>query len=229
MPEDTTVDEGTELEEQPGTDTGAEDASADNGNPGQPNLDQPVEDWKGKYDTVLEQNKALNRLLVQERRQANSSKGLFKPGQANDQGDGEQGQPSDFGTALKIATSDIRAELDNKLELYPELPASVVKQIRSNPWGYAGQDSLLSLNVPNALLDIEQWVADYVAGISSETAGTQEPSAPIKVPASKVKPNAAPEGVEGDEDVIPGSPEDTNPYTMPLDKLGRKVARRVSK
>lgn len=229
MPEDETVDEGTGVDEQPGTDTGA-DASADNGNPGQPNSDQPVEDWEGKYSEEHKQTVALNRLLVDARRQANSNKGLYKPGQVNDQGnEGQPGQPTEFGTALKIATSDLRTELDGILELYPELPVSVAKQIRKSPWGYANQDSLLSLNIHNALLDIEQYVADSVAGLSPETPSTQEPQAPIKVPASKVKPNAAPEGVGGDEDVVPGSPEDANPYTMPLDKLERKVARKVRK
>ena len=229
MPEDTTVDEGTELEEQLGTDTGAEDASADNGNPEQPNGDQPAEDWRGKYDNILDQNRALNRLLVDARRQANSNKSSYKPGQANDQGN-EAGQPNDFGTAMKIAESDLRLELDGILDLYPELPTNMVKLIRSNPWGYANRDSFMNLNVPNALLDIETWVANYVAETSSEEESAQEPQAPIKAPVSKMKPNAVPEGlVEEDADVIPGSPDDTNPYTMPLDKLERKVSRRVSK
>lgn len=230
MPEDKTVDEGTELGEQLGTDTGAEDASADNGNPEQSNGYQPeesIEDWKNKYSEMLEQNKALNRLLVEARRQANSNRSSYKPGQVNDQGN--EGQISDFGTAMKLAEADLRSELDGILDLYPELPANMVRLIRSNPWGYASRDSFMNLNVPNALLDIETWVANYVAELSSEDTGTQESKAPIKVPASKMKPNAVSEGALEDEDVIPGSQEDTNPYTMPLDKLERKVAKLVHK
>lgn len=229
MPEDTTVDVGTEFEDQTGTDTGADEGSDNEGTPGQPNSVQPEEDWKSKHDAMLEQNRALNRLLVEARRQANSNKSLFKPGQANDQGGEAQPQTSDFNTAMRLAESDLRAELDGILDLYPELPANQVKLIRSNPWAYASRNSFLNLNVPNALLDVETWVADFVAGLASEEPGTQEPQAPTKAPASKMRPNAAPEGGEEEVDVVPGSPEDTDLYTMPLDKLERKVNRKIRK
>ena len=230
MPEDNTVDEGTELDEtELGTDSGAEDGSENNGNPGQPNSDQPVEDWKAKHDALLEQNRGLNRALVDARRQANSSKSLIKPAQDNEPANGAQPQNQDFNTSMRLAESDIRSELDGVLELYPELPANMVKLIRSNPWAYASRDSFLNLNVPNSLLDIETWIADYVAGLESENPSTQVPQAPVKVPASKMKPNAAPEGGEEGDDVIPGSQDDSNPYTMPLEKLERRVNRRVSK
>lgn len=229
MPEDTTVDEGTELEEQPGTDLGDEGTPDNEGNPGQPNSDQPVEDWEGKYTEAQRQNVALNKLLVEARRQANSSKSLIKPAQDNEPANGAQPQNQDFNTSMRLAESDIRSELDGVLELYPELPANMVKLIRSNPWAYASRDSFLNLNVPNSLLDIETWIADYVAGLESENPSTQVPQAPVKVPASKMKPNAAPEGGEEGDDVIPGSQDDSNPYTMPLEKLERRVNRKVSK
>ena len=227
MPEDNDVIEGTELENQPDSDEGTGDGSDNEGTPGQPNGEggdtATLEQVQAELDEMRKQNIALNRALVEARRQANSSKNSYKPGQANDQGNG---QSSDFNTAMRLAEGDVRAELDGILELYPELPANMVKLIRSNPWAYSSRESFMSLNVANALLDIEQYVADYVAGIAPATPAPQPKPA---VPASKVKPNAPAIDEGDDEDIVPGSPEDTNPWTMPIDKLERRVARKFSK
>lgn len=164
------------------------------------------------------QNKALNQRLADFRRQANSNKGRYNPeNQANDSSG--NGNTRDYFTEQAVAESDMRATLESRLALYPELPSKIISMIRTNPWGFVSdKNALRTLNIDIAIDDIEQWVADYVA--ESAGVGSESTSAPKGKVSKTLKPNTAPESL-GET----GEDEELSDYELPMEELEKKVKK----
>lgn len=167
-------------------------------------------------NTELEQlkanNRALNKALIEARR-----------GQSRQNPQQPQGDEDPFGTpqgqyaiSLQLATGKLTQGLESVFDLYPEIPASEVKQIRKNPWAYASQDSYMAGDFNTAMLEVEQYLLDRATELSGgQGNGNVVPSQQKQVPA-QMNPNPP---TEQAVDADPGSAEDENLWTMPMDKL----------
>lgn len=215
MPEDKIVDAGVEEEsidesQDESTDTNVETPEQSN----EPNSD--TGEWETKYNQMLENNRALNRKVVELMRQANASKGLYKKqGQANDFE--EQPESNDFVAAKERASFHLMKDLGGILDLYPELPARDKQRILKNPWAFTSDETYGSLNKANALLEIEEYVASVVDEIDASEPEVEQPQPRVT---KQVKPNPAPEVLEDEE-----SAEEENLYTMPMDELEKRASR----
>lgn len=142
----------------------------------------------------------------------------------NPQGNGQQGNPFDtpegqYGIAIQVATSNLRNKLEDLIPLYPELPADSISRIRKNPWAFAKHDTFVNGDWESAALEIETAMVEEADKIAAS-----KPVTPVQNPAT-VNANPAAEGSEDDTPAVPGSPEDQNDWTMPLDKLEAKAAK----
>lgn len=193
----------------PGSGTPGANPAADQGTPGnQPGQQTDARDAEiAKYK---EEARRLNAALVEARRTGNRNpqNPQAQPGQPDFNDPTVQ-----LGMAMKMATGELRSNLEGVLSLYPELPAETVASIRKNPWAWASEGSYLGLNVNDALLDIETQIAEAVEKLTPAT-----PAAPAPTPAS-VNPNspAAPQG-----DSQPDPMEDWN---LPMDQLEAKAKK----
>ena len=216
MPEDKIVDagvEGEEIEETQDTSTDTNVETPEQSNEPESNNG----DWEAKFNQMVEHNKALNRKVVELMRQANASKGLYKSkGQANDSNP-EQPAENDFIAAKERASFRLMKDLGGILDLYPELSARDRQRILNNPWAYTSDETYVSLNLSNALLEIEEYVASVVDEMDASENEVKEETPAPRVP-KQVKPNPAPEALEDEE-----SSEEENLYTMPMDQLEKRA------
>jgi hypothetical protein len=206
MPEETILDEGQETTVD--SDLGEQVESPEEAVENQSEVAQPQVDWSGKYNEVLTHNRALNKKLIELQRQANAN--TEKPSQANEVG-GRLGD-NNFVTKMKLAESDLRTSLEDIISLYPELDPSTVARIRQNPWAFTRRDTFESLNVKNALLDIEQNMANLVSALEQKPDVVEGPKPTQK----QVKPSQVDTASLDEEE------EAENDWTMPLDQLERK-------
>lgn len=212
MPEDKIVDAGVNEES-------VEETPSDNTveTPEQSNEGKPVSGFtQEQYDALQENNRALNRKVVELMRQANASKGLYKKqGQANDFA--EQPESNDFVAAKERASFHLMKDLGGILDLYPELPARDKQRILNNPWAFTSDDTYGSLNKANALLEIEEYVASIVDEIGASEPEVEQPQPRVT---KQVKPNPAPEVESEDEES-----EEESLYTMPMEELEKRANR----
>lgn len=197
------------------SDTGAQGATPTPGQ-GEPDNQNGQPTTPGNADEVAKYKaevQRLNKALIDARRQGNQNRNTPQ----GDQGADFNDPATQYGMAMKMATADLRSGLEDRLALYPELPQDVVSAIRRNPWGYTKQDSMLSLNVENALLDIEEQIADYVDSLSNQNNNGQPAQ-----PGSGATPTPA--GVNPNSPTEPAGGEPVeNDWALPLDQLEKKA------
>ena len=165
--------------------------------------------------------KALNKAVVEARRNSRQTPPNANIGEGDDTFSTPEGQ---YAAAIQIATGNLRAGLEERVALYPELPAEELQRIRINPWAFASQESFFKTDFETALDEIEQKMLERAEALAEEKKNGQ-PATPT--PAT-VNGNPAPEAPEG-ETAAPGSDEDIDPWTMPLDKLEKAKNKEVAK
>jgi len=204
MPNDNAAIE--EIEQGSADTEGSQDVSVQQ-DVDQTELDVPEVNWENKYQEILGHNKALNKRLVDATRQSNSQQ--RNPYEVNDE------NTASFQQNLKLASADVREGVERLLSLYPELPNETVSQIRKNPLAFVnGGDFFQSLNVPNALIDIETHMYSLVENIGGANEKGVE-----KQPIQQVRPSRAPVGEEQPEE----GPSKEDLWTMPIDDLEKIV------
>lgn len=202
----------------PGGDTGANNGTPDNQN--KPQTDPRDE----KIETLSNNVKALNKALIDAKRKGRQGNQL--PG--NNQENPFDSEAGVYAASLELSDARLRGNLEERIALYPELPADELQRIRLNPWAFASRQSFLSGDFETALDEIEEKIADRVEKLttnSSEQSGGQQPAgatAPATVNANPT-PEVTPEEAE------PGSVEDEDLWTMPMAKLEKLKNKAVQK
>jgi len=191
------------------------------GEPAGQNGNQPNSGVDSEKEQLRKDNIALNRALVEARRngrQNNPGAGNNNNGQDNPF-DTESGR---YGVALELADARLRGGLEERINLYPELPPDVVQRIRLNPWAFASRQSFLSGDFESALDEVEMQLLEKANELSGQNPNAQgnpaNPQGDGQGTPANVNNNPAPEPPAADA-AVPGSEEDTNPWTMPLGKL----------
>lgn len=198
------------IEETPLDTTTPDNGGGDEGSPdGQGGTPDPRDQ---QIAELRRQNQLLNKNVIDARRQ---------PGRTPNNGQSEidlstpEGQ---YGVALQVAENQVRSKLEEVLPLYPELTPDMVQRIRRNPWSFASREAMLTGNAELAAYEIEKAIYDHIESLpKSPSPAPSQPGNPAKAPA-RVNNNSISDP-ENDEVVIPGTMGDTNPWTMPLDKL----------
>ena len=129
-----------------------------------------------------------------------------------------------YGASLQIADSNLRAGMEEFLHLYPEVDSGEVNRIRKNPWAYASREAWLSGDWEQAKQDIEYYLLD----LAESGQGAGNPQNPPTNPQTPASINSNPAPTPPPTDVAPGTEDDENPWTMPLDKLEKKAKREVA-
>lgn len=181
---------------------------------GQPNLAEENQRLKGHIS-------ALQKQIIASRR---SPGGQTPPVPGSTPGQGGEGGSdvaSQIAIAYEMADGQLRRQMEPVFDLYPELTKEELSMLRRNPWAFASRESFMTGDVESAKLEIEQWIADVV---EARATGNPPPAPPSGKP---VNPNPAPSATP--EPATPGSAEDQNPWTMPMDKLEHAAAKEVAK
>ena len=193
------------------------------GNPGGQN-GQQTDTRDAELAKMREDNRALNRALVEARRASNQNRNQNAQGQDGaNTFDTPEGQ---YAASLQIATGTLIQKMESIYDLYPEIPASEIARIRKNPWAFASHDSYITGNVDDAALQIEQALADRAAEIEREQGGQAGSQQAQRQTPAQVNSNPAQEPAT---DVEPGSAEDEDPWTMPMDKLVKVKNKQLAK
>lgn len=172
-----------------------------------------------KIQELSGQVKALNQAVVDARRAGRQQQPVS--GEGDNPFETPEGQ---YAMSIQVATNKLRSGLEGRLALYPELPAEEAQRIRMSPWGFIKTEDLyFQGDWENALDEIEQSVADRV----EQLAANSNPSGEGTPAPATVNNNPAPEAPEAN--AAPGSAEDEDPWTMPMDKLEKKKNEAVVK
>lgn len=159
---------------------------------------------------------ALQKQIIQSRRSQGTSPNPALNGQ--DPNDPAAAVQQQIAIAYQLADGQLREQMESVYDLYPELTSQELSQIRRNPWAYCSRQTFLQGDVETAKLEIEQYIADLV-----ESKGSGQPAP--QVPSGKgVNPSPAPQPTTVDTGV-PGTSDDENPWTMPMDKLEQKAQK----
>ena len=169
------------------------------------------------------ENRILNAKIVELQRNANRNNGANPQGQGDNPFESPVGQ---YAISLQLATGQLSQKLENVYSLYPEIPATEIARIRKNPWAFASQESYMAGDVDTAMLEIEQNLLDRAEELSAAD-GTQNPNANGQPKPATINNNPTPEMAA--DDAEPGSEEDQNPWTMPMDKLAKVKNKEVAK
>lgn len=181
---------------------GNADSSSDN--PGGQN-GQQTNTGDAQINNLKQQIKSLNKALIEARR------GKGNQPQGDDQFDPNNPQ-AQYGVALQIATGNLREGIENIFSLYPEVDASVIGQIRKNPWAFASQQSYINGDFESAQLEIEEYLLE-LAEAKAENNPTPSPAT--------INPNTN----QGNQNQVSNDPEAQDPMTMPMADLERMVAK----
>jgi hypothetical protein len=176
-------------------------------NPATPGVD-PVEENR----RLKGQISALQKQMIQSRRSQGTTP--QNPADPNDLNAQAQQQ---IALAYELADGQLRRQMDEIYGLYPEMTPQELNQIRRNPWAYCSRETFMTGDVDTAKLEIEQYIADLVA---SRATGAPAPAVPS---GQGINPSPAPQA--DPEPAIPGSDEDPNDLTMPMDQLEKKVMK----
>ena len=180
--------------------------------------------------TIAQQKRdiqALNKAIIEARRGSQRQ----QP-QNNQNANGQQpynafeDPAGQYAISLQLATGELSRNLENIYSLYPEVPASEISRIRKNPWAFASFESYRAGDWQTAQLEVEQALLERAQELASEdkgqgAGGQNTPNQPKVNPAS-INTNSA---AEAQAEAVPGTVEDENPWTMPMDKL-EKVAQK---
>lgn len=201
----------------PNTDQGGGGA-----NPGQPSNpagagSQDPASWETERQRLIENNRALNRALVEAKR-GGQQRGT-DPQNGEDPYSTPQGQ---YALALQVATGQVREKLEDIVGLYPEVDQKIISQIRKNPWAFASHQSYVNGDVASAALEIEQYIADAVEASAGAAPGNQTPARPAQPTPASVNANPAP---DPSQDGGQGGEEDFDPWTAPMDQLEKEAAK----
>lgn len=199
-------------------------SSADPGSAGnEPTANQGAPDGSGKPQTApqgngeLEKYKAevrrLNRAIVEAKRGNRDGQGAEYTEEVLNTPEGQ------YAASLEIADGRLRGGLEDRLSLYPEISDEDKARIRTNPWAFASRRSWMAGDWQQALDEIELTLADKVDDLASQDIN-QNPQGSPQGQAVNVQGNPAPEPINP-EGAVPGSEEDQDPWTMPMDKLER--------
>lgn len=179
---------------------------------------QPTDERETELARLRENNRALNKALIEARR----------GGRNGQQQNGQQGDPDtsspeyQYATAIRLATADLRGKLEDVYDLYPEVPQQVIAQIRKNPWAYASQQSYFAGDWETAALEIEGYILDQAESSAGQGADPNPKPTPAQI-------NGNPAPTPANPDADPGSDEDENDWTMPIDKLEKKARKLQAK
>lgn len=136
-----------------------------------------------------------------------------------------QGQ---YAVSIKLATANLQSKLESVYSLYPEVPAEEISRIRRNPWAYVSNpDFYFSGNWEGAAEDLEYYLLDR-----AEALGAGKPAVPNgggALPVNPVAVNANPSPEPTNPNATPGSGEDQNPWTMPLNKLEQEKNKQIQR
>src|SRR3990167_4318863 len=183
------------------------------GNPGGDGGQQP-DPREAELEKFRNENKTLNQKLVEANRLARQRSSQQPNGDESSPFETPEGQ---YAIALELATGKLSRGVEDRISLYPQLPAEEVARIRKNPWAFASFDSYKNGDWETALDEIEQSVANRVEELGAKKGEDQNPTQP-QTPASLDNNPAN----EPDVDAEPGSDEDANPWTMPMSKLSKE-------
>ena len=227
------MDQNNENDQNPG---GAGVASDGNPGSGMPSGDTTTpatpdgqngtsSDQRDEEIKILKQNiQGLNKALIDSRRSSRQTK---LPGDNLPDGNPFDSEAGQYAASLELSDARLRGNMEERIALYPELSGAELQRIRLNPWAFASRQSFLTGDWETALDEIEEKIANRVeelAGNPTPTKGQSQPGAPA--PAT-VNANPTPEVLP--EDVEPGSNEDQDLWTMPLNKLERLKNKAVAK
>lgn len=202
-----TGDQGGNLPDNSGNPDGQNGRATNDGQP----------DELAKYKAEV---RRLNKAVLDARR----SNGNRSPeNQNNADGMAFDTPEGQYGIALEIATSRLSRKLEDRISLYPELPASEISRIRKNPWAFASLESYQSGNFELAADEIEQAMYDRAMEIEAEKQnnpnGQDNGNGTVRKVPAQVNMNQAD---EPPVDAVPGTDEDVNPWTMPMNKLEKE-------
>lgn len=190
------------------------DSGASSGTPDNQNGNQTA---TGNDDTarLRDEIRRLNKAVVEAKR---GNRNVPQGGQEGNPFETPEGQ---FGIAIQLATGNLRGKMEDLFSLYPELPAEEVTRIRKNPWAFASHESFVGGDWESAALEIEQAMLERAEEIA---ASKPKPNTPIP---ADVNTNPAPIA-EDNSEAVPGTPEDEDPWTMPMEKLEVKAKKAVA-
>lgn len=172
--------------------------------------------WAAKEKQYQDQIKALNKAVIESRRSGgNSNRQPAAPGT-----DDPQDQLSQqYAMAIEVAENRLRSGIEPVFGLYPEVPAKIVSQIRSNPWAFSSRQSFLSGDFETAKMEIEQYLLDLAEeGKPTDGQGANQPA-----PAN-LSNNPTP----GNQDDPANQPEE-NLWAMPIDQLEKLKEKELAK
>ena len=222
------MENGTEQNAgNPNPGSGADGSGGDPGTGGSPagQGGTQIDPRDEQINTMRTQIKTLNQAVVDARRGA-GGKGGNPNGQDPNAFETPEGQ---YAIALEVSENRLRGGLEPILGLYPEVPADEIARIRTNPWAFASRDSFLNGDQTSALLEIEQALLARAEAIAAEkSAGNPAPNGGQTATPANVNGNPAPEAAPS-QDVVPGSEEDEDPWTMPMEKLELRKNQAVAK
>ena len=178
--------------------------------PGAPDLSVENKRLKGQIS-------AMQRQLIEARRsQGNGQLPQGTPGQGDPNDPATQVQ-REIAVAYQLADGQLREQMDAIYDLYPEITPQELSQIRRNPWAYCSRKTFMQGDVDTAKLEIEQYIADLVESRGTGNPAPQVPSGKGVNPSPALQPAVEPG--------VPGTNEDENDWSMPMDKLERKVLK----
>lgn len=194
------------------TDGGATDPG-NAGGQASPQTDPRDEEIK----TLRANVKALNQAVIDGRRSGR------QPGNAGDGGTSFDTPEGKYAAALEIAESRLRGSIEKIIPLYPEVPAEEIARVRQNPWAFVSRDTMLSGDYEAAKYEIEQALLDRAEAIAAAKGASVTPA---PAPAN-LNNNPAPDSAG--EPANPGTEDDQDPWTMPMDKLEKVAMKEKAK
>lgn len=192
----------------------ATDPGEAGGQPG-PQTDPRDEELKTLRNNV----KSLNQAVIDARR-GNRGK---QPGNGLDAAASFDTPEGKYAVALEIAESRLRGSIESIFPLYPEIPPEEIARVRQNPWAFASRESMLSGDYETAKDEIEQALLTRAEAIA---VGKVVPKPAAPAPAN-LNNNPSPE--PAGEPSAPGTEEDQDPWTMPMDKLEKVAMKEKAK
>lgn len=192
------------------------------GNPGSQN-GQQTDPRDAELAKLRGEVRVLNKSLVDSRRNSNQSNRNYPNAGGQNPNDGDNGGLMDtpegqYSVALQIASAQLFQKMEDVYSLYPEIPAAELNLIRRNPWAYASMQSYQRGDVEAAALEIEQHVYNRVNELAQANQPSQTGNGTQVQQPAQVNNNPA---AGAEEPAVPGTSEDDNPWTMPMDKLER--------
>lgn len=209
----------------PGQGAVPQNPAADAGAPGGAGGQQPIQgaDELSQYKAEV---RRLNRALAAKGSSANRPSPT--PGAGADGENPFETPQGQYAVSIKLATANLQSKLENIYSLYPEIPAEEISRIRRNPWAYVSNNDLFFTgNWEGAAEDIEYYLLDRAEALKT---GQPAPSrGGGALPVNPVAVNANPSPEPQNPQAAPGSGEDQNPWTMPMDKLEREKNKEIQR